>query len=106
MDTAILMMIALVLGGGTCGGLLGAWGAVRRTLALKTRLDALELDLELFKRQLVAEIKRRSGQEGLDQRKRNKEIEDLVRNLPTEKNVQPVNNFAPAWWETEGKRGL
>lgn len=106
MDTAILLLIALVLGAGTCGGLLSAWGAARRTLALKTRVDALELDLEVFKRQLVGEIKRRSGAEGLDQRKRNKEIEDLVRNLHTEKNVQPMNNFAPAWWETEGKRGI
>jgi hypothetical protein len=105
MDTAILMLIALVLGAGTCGGLLGAWGQVRRTLGLKTRVDALELDLETFKQRLVAEVKRRSGQEGLDQRKRNKEIEELARNLPTEKNVQPVNNFAPAWWETEGRRG-
>ena len=103
MDNAILVLIALVLGGGTAGGLLGAWGGIRRTLALKTRVDALELDLELFKRQLVAEIKRRSGQEGLDQRKRNKEIEDLVRNVHVEKNVEPVSNFAPAWWETEAK---
>ena len=103
MDTAILVLIAIVLGAGTTGGLLGAWGAVRRTLALKTRLDALEMDLELFKRQLVGEIKRRSGQEGLDQRKRNKDIDELVRNVHVEKNVQPVNNFAPAWWETEGK---
>lgn len=99
MEAAILVTIAIVLGAGTCGGLLGAWGAVRRTLALKTRLDALELDLELFKRQLVAEIKRRSGQEGLDQRKRNKEIEDLVRNLPAQKNVQSPNNFDQPWWE-------
>jgi hypothetical protein len=104
MDTAILMLIALVLGAGTAGGLLGAWASVRRTLALKTRVDALEIDLELFKRQLVAEVKRRAGQEGLDQRKRNKEIDELVRNLPTEKKVQPEHNFAPAWWEIEGKR--
>jgi hypothetical protein len=102
-DTAILVLIALVLGGGTAGGVLGAWASVRRTLALKTRVDALELDLELFKRQLVAEVKRRAGQEGLDQRKRNKEIEEMVRNLPTEKKVQPVNNFEPAWWETDVK---
>ena len=105
MDTAILMLIALVLGSGAAGGLLSAWGAVRRTLGLKTRLDALELDLEVFKRQLVAEIKRRSGAEGLAQTRRNKEIDDLARNMHTKINEQPAPNFGPAWWETEGKRG-
>lgn len=103
MDTAILMLIALVLGAGAAGGLLSAWGAVRRTLGLKTRLDALELDLEVFKRQLVAEVKRRSGAEGLAQTRRNKEIEELARILPAKINEQSAPNFAPAWWETEGR---
>jgi len=104
-DTAILMLIALVLGAGAAGGLLSAWGCARRTLALKTRVDALELDLELFKRQLVAEIKRRAGQEGLDQRKRNKEIEELARSLPAQKNVQQAPVFEQAWWEKVEPRG-
>jgi len=105
MDTAILVLIAAVLGGGVCGGALSAWGIAKRTLGLKTRVDAMEIDLEVFKQRLVAEVKRRSGQEGLDQRKRNKEIEELVRNLPANKNVQPAGNFELAWWESEGKRG-
>jgi len=105
MDFAILVLITAVLGGGVCGGALSAWGQARRTLGLKTRVDALELDLELFKRQLVAEIKRRSGQEGLDQRKRNKEIEDLARSVHEKKNVQPANNFEQPWWERVESRG-
>lgn len=105
MDTAILVLIAVVLGGGVAGGTLSAWGVVRRTLGLKTRVDALELDLELFKRQLVAEVKRRSGAEGLAQTKRNKEIEELARTLPTQKNVQVTNNLEQAWWEKAEPRG-
>jgi len=105
MDTAILVLIAAVLGGGVCGGTLSAWGLAKRTLGLKTRVDAMEIDLEVFKQRLVAEVKRRSGQEGLDQRKRNKEIEDLVRNLPAQKNVQPANNFETPWWEKVEGRG-
>jgi len=103
MDTAILMLIALVLGAGTCGGVLGAWGLMKRTLGLKVRVDALELDLETFKQRLVAEVKRRSGQEGLDQRKRNKEIEELARSLPAQKS-SPQATFEPAWWEVESRK--
>lgn len=99
------MLIALVLAAGVAGGTLAAWGGVRRTLALKTRVDAIELDLELFKRQLVAEVKRRSGAEGLAQAKRNREIEELARNLPTQKNVPVTNNFEQAWWEKAEPRG-
>lgn len=105
MDTAILVLIALVLGGGVAGGALSAWGGIRRTLALKTRVDALELDLEVFKRQLVAEVKRRSGAEGLAQTKRNKEIEELARNLPSQKNVQTQPQFEQPWWERVEQRG-
>jgi hypothetical protein len=101
MDTAIIMLIAAALGAGVAGGLLAAWGCERRTLGLKNRVDALEILCELLKGQLVAEIKRRAGSEGLDQRRRNKEIEDLARNLPAKINmpVQPV--FEQPWWEKE-----
>ena len=105
METAILVLIASLLGGGVTGGLLAAWGQARRTLALKTRVDAMEIAHELFKGQLVAEIKRRAGAEGLSQRARNKEIEELARSLPAQKS-SPQPTFEPAWWETEGvKRG-
>jgi hypothetical protein len=100
MDTAILVLIAACFGGGTVGGLVIALGWEKRTYATRTRVDAVEVSLELLKSQLLAEIKRRAGKEGLDQRARNKEIEDLARNLPAQKNT-PAPNFAPAWWETE-----
>lgn len=102
MDTAIIMLIAAGLGAGVAGGLLTAWGCEARTRGLKNRVDALEILTELLKGQLVAEIKRRAGAEGLDQRKRNKEIEDLARNLPTKINMP---TYEQAWWEKEQVKG-
>jgi hypothetical protein len=100
MDTAILVLIAACFGGGTVGGLVIALGWEKRTYATRTRVDAVEVSLELLKSQLLAEIKRRAGKEGLDQRARNKEIEELARNLPAEKKVQEL---PPAWWEMNEK---
>jgi hypothetical protein len=105
METAILVLIAAVLGGGVVGGLAVVLGWEIRTLRLKHRVDALELGAELLKQQLVAAIKRAAGKEGLDQRARNKEIEELARSLPARKNVQPESNFDRPWWETEVKHG-
>jgi hypothetical protein len=94
------VLIAACFGGGTVGGLVIALGWEKRTYATRTRVDAIEVSLELLKSQLLAEIKRRAGKEGLDQRSRNKEIEELARSLPAQKKT-PVNDFAPAWWESE-----
>jgi hypothetical protein len=105
MDAAILMLIASVLGGGVCGGLISALGVHRRTLALKTRMDAVEIHAELLKNQLLALIKRSAGEVGRGQRERNKEIEELAQSLLAKKNVQPANNYAPQWWESEVKGG-
>jgi alpha-beta hydrolase superfamily lysophospholipase len=100
MDTAILVLIASVLGGGVAGALAVTLGWEIRTLRLKHRVDALDIACELLKQQLVGAIKRAAGKEGLDQRARNREIEELARKLPAEKIVpQPP----PAWWETAEK---
>ena len=100
MDTAILVLISTVLGGGVLGALAIVLGWEIRTLRLKTRVDALEVSTELVRGQLLAEIKRRAGAAGLDQMSRNKEIKELARNLPTEKIVP---EFPPAWWESDQK---
>jgi hypothetical protein len=102
-DTAILVLIASVLGGGVAGALAVVLGWELRTLRLKHRVDALELAAELLKGQLLAAIKRAAGKEGLDQRARNKEIEELARSLPAKKNVQPESIYERPWWETEVK---
>jgi hypothetical protein len=100
MDTAILMLITLVLSAAIAGALAITLGWEFRTLRLKHRVDALEIASELLKNQLVASIKRQAGKEGLDQRARNKEIEELARNLPAKINVQEP---PPAWWEVNEK---
>jgi hypothetical protein len=96
MDYAILVLIAVVLGGGVAGALVVVLGWEKRTYGLRTRMDAVEADTALLNGRVLAEIKRRSGEAGLAQRSRNKEIEDLARSLPTEKKVQELS---PAWWE-------
>jgi hypothetical protein len=96
-ETAILVLIAAVLGGGVAGAFAVILGWEIRTLRLKHRVDALELGAELVKNQLVASIKRAAGKEGVDQRARNKEIEELARKLPAENKVQELPK---AWWET------
>ncbi len=101
MDTAIIMLIAAGLGAGVAGGLLSALGCETRTRGLKNRVDALEILTELLKGQLIAEIKRRAGAEGLDQRKRNKEIEAEVQNLHTKIKSPPYPTYEQPWWEIE-----
>jgi hypothetical protein len=95
-DTAILMLIAAVVGGGVLGALVVVLGWEKRTYATRTRVDAIEMSLELLKQQLLGEIKRRAGREGLDQKARNREIEELARNLPAQNKVQEPTK---PWWE-------
>ena len=71
------------------------------TLGLRTRVDALELEYTQLHNQLVREIKRRSGEEGLEERARRKKNIEEARNLLTEKNVHSQSEIEPPWWETE-----
>jgi hypothetical protein len=98
MNTAILVLIAAVIGGGMCGALAITWGMHLKLLALKNRVDASEISLETLKNQLVAEIKRRAGEKGRDQRIIDREVEALARSLPA-KNIPPT--FERQWWEVE-----
>jgi hypothetical protein len=93
------MLIALVLGASVTGAVVAVLGWELRTLRLKHRVDALESSYELLRNQVLGEIKRRAGRDGLDQKARNKEIEDLARTLPTEKKVEQ-----PVWWEAIGDK--
>lgn len=86
MEYAIIVLIGLGIGAGACGGCVIAMGLMIRTLGLKNRVDALEILAELTKGQLVAEIKRRAGAEGLNARSLKKEIEAMVQNLPAQNN--------------------
>ena len=97
MEGVSFLLFGLILGAGVVGGLAVALGWEKRTYGLRTRLDAAEADLALLNGRVLAEIKRRSGKEGLEQRARNKEIDELARNLPPEKNEQIVPK---AWWES------
>jgi hypothetical protein len=107
MDIAILGLVAALLAASVVGGLATAWGWEKRTLALKTRVDALEIAVELFKGQLVGEIKRRSGAEGLKKRAENKEMEELAQLLQLKNKVQNGSQLSTErpWWETEGVKG-
>jgi hypothetical protein len=98
MDTAILVLIAAVIGGGVTGAVATTWGLHLNLLRLKNRVDASEISLETLKNQLVAEIKRRAGEKGRDQRMIDKELETLARSLPA-KNIPPT--FERQWWEVE-----
>ena len=97
MDVAFPVLIAAILSGAIVGAVATVLGWEKRTYGLRTRLDAAEADLALLNGRVLAEIKRRSGKEGLEQRARNKEIDELARNLPPEKNEQIVPK---AWWES------
>jgi hypothetical protein len=82
-------------------GLAGSWLGWRLcTLRLKSRMDALEEAHEALSGRHLAAVKRAAGKEGLDQRARNKEIEELARKLPTEIKVAEVDK---PWWETVEK---
>lgn len=97
MEGVSFLLFAMVLGASVVGGLAVALGWEKRTYGLRTRMDAAEADLALLNGRVLAEIKRRSGKEGLEQRSRNREIEDMARTLPAEKNEQIVQK---GWWES------
>lgn len=99
METAILVLIATVLGGGILGALVIAVGWELRTLRLKRRVDAIEEAVEALNGRHLAAVKRAAGKEGLEQRARNKEIEELARTLPAQNKVQ---ESAKPWWEEVG----
>lgn len=96
MEGVSFLLLCSGIGAGALAALAISLGWEKRTYALRTRLDAAEADLALLNGRVLAEIKRRSGKEGLDQRSRNREIEALARDLPTEKNEQIVQR---PWWE-------
>jgi len=54
METALLFAIALVLGGGVCGGLLSAWSVHRRVRSLELRQADLEAALLRIVKQKAA----------------------------------------------------
>lgn len=106
MDIAILGLVAALLAASVVGAAATTWAWERRTLALKTRVDALEIAVELFKGQLVGEIKRRSGAEGLKKRAENREMEDLAQMLQLKNKVQNGSQLSTEvpWWESEGAK--
>jgi len=93
----LILCIFASLGMGLAGSWLG-WSLC--TLRLKSRMDALEEAHEALSARHLAAVKRQAGREGLEQRARNKEIEELARDLPAEKKVQEP---PAAWWELHEK---
>jgi hypothetical protein len=61
METATVILIAAILGGGVCGGLLNAWGVALRCY----RTECAVADLQAA---ILREVKKRAGAEGLDKR--------------------------------------
>jgi hypothetical protein len=86
MELGLLMLIAAVLGGGVCGGLLNSWG-VRR---MAFRLDARVSDLETM---MLGEIKKRAGLEGVKAKSLKQRQMEMVQELQLDK--LPAQNSAP-----------
>jgi hypothetical protein len=78
MDYALLLLIALVLGGGVSGGLLTSWSCHRRQLALEQLVKTLQLSYDVRMDKLEAVVTSRIKTEAAKSRWSKKEAEDLA----------------------------
>jgi len=76
MEYGILVLIAIVLGGGVAGGMLSAWSCIRRLLALEESLKLVLMSYEDRINQLTKIVVRQDKSEASKTRWSKKELSD------------------------------
>lgn len=99
MDYAFLGLIALVVGGGVCGGLLSAWSCHRRVLALEETFKLVMTSYEDRINQLTKIVVRQDKSEAAKTRwsKKDAEVEAIA--ALAKNNANPVGHpWDPRTW--------
>lgn len=107
MELSILVLVAAVVGGGFAGGLLNAWSAHRRILAieenLKIVLGALDDRINMLQKIVIRQDKSEAAKVRWTKRDRDdEEIGKMLTGKPLENSLSP-HPWDPRTWGKNGE---